>query len=290
MIRARRPSNPPPMRLPILLSFPLCVLLALSGCGRTASWAVNVGVDDDRIDTRTYDAANGLALDIHRTARPRAPVIVYLHGGSWRNGDRGEARFVGQRLAGAGALVLVPDYRKAPGHRFPAFVQDAAGAVAWARANAARLGGDPDRIFVMGHSAGAHIAALLGTDARYLRAVGLAPKDLAGVIGWSGAYDFLPITDIDLVDVFGTGELWPASQPVNHVDGDEPPFLLVHGSDDDVVLPGNSASLAAKLRAAGVRVRHVPLDGKGHVGVLLELRRPGTGEALAETLRFLGLD
>src|SRR5688572_26352542 len=133
MIRAR-PAPPLPMRLLTLL----LAVLVLPGCGRTAAWAVNVGVDDDRIGSATYD--DGLALDIHRpagTGGRAAPVVVYLHGGRWRDGSRGDARFVGQRLADAGALVLVPDYRKAPQHRFPAFVQDAAKAVAWARAHAA---------------------------------------------------------------------------------------------------------------------------------------------------------
>lgn len=273
----------------------LFAVLASSGCSRTASWAANVGIDDDRIETRAYDAPARLALDVHRpdaATRPGAagaPVIVYFHGGRWRDGDRQAARFVGQRLADAGALAIVPDFRKAPAHAFPAFMHDAAKAVAWARANAAGLGGDQARIFLMGHSSGAHIAALLGTDGRYLAAAGLRPQDVAGVIGWSGAYDFLPIREVDLVDVFGTGEQWPATQPVNFVDGDEPAFLLVHGADDDTVLPANSASLHAKLEKAGIRSRLVTLPDTGHAGVLLELKLPGTGPALAETLRFTGL-
>ena len=279
--------------LPWLL---VSIVLASAGCSRTASWAANVGVDDDRIESHVYDAGASLALDVHRPDRTgagtaaAAPVIVYFHGGRWRDGDRHSARFVGQRLADAGALVVVPDFRQAPAHAFPAFMADAAQAVAWAHAHAAGLGGDPARIYVMGHSSGAHIAALLGTDARYLAAAGLAPDRLAGVIGWSGPYDFLPIREIDLVDVFGTGEQWPATQPVNFVDGDEPPFLLVHGADDDTVRPANSESLHRKLEAAGVRSRLVRLPDTGHAGVLLELKLPGTGPALAETLRVVGLD
>ena len=276
--------------LPWLL---VSIVLASAGCSRTASWAANVGVDDDRIETRTYDAASRLALDVHRpSAGARAggaPVIVYFHGGRWRDGDREAARFVGQRLADAGALVIVPDFRQGPAHAFPAFMHDAAKAVAWARANAAALGGDPARIHLMGHSSGAHIAALLGTDGRYLAAAGLAPGALAGVVGWSGAYDVLPIREVDLVDVFGTGEQWPATQPVNFVDGDEPPFLLVHGADDETVRPANSERLHGKLSAAGIRSRLVTLPDTGHAGVLLELKLPGTGPALAETLRFVGL-
>ena len=253
--------------LPWLL---VSIVLASAGCSRTASWAANVGVDDDRIESHVYDAGASLALDVHRPDRTgagtaaAAPVIVYFHGGRWRDGDRHSARFVGQRLAAAGALVVVPDFRQAPAHAFPAFMADAAQAVAWAHAHAAGLGGDPARIYVMGHSSGAHIAALLGTDARYLAAAGLAPDRLAGVIGWSGPYDFLPIREIDLVDVFGTGEQWPATQPVNFVDGDEPPFLLVHGLDDDVVESRNSVELAGKLRANGVDARLLLLPGGTH--------------------------
>lgn len=280
------------MRLPTLL----LAMLVLPGCGRTAAWAVNVGVDDDRVQTHAYDTAHGLALDVHRAAAPAdgtaatgAPVVVFVPGDRWRDADRVAARFAGQRLADEGALVIVPDLRRARGDRFPAFVEDAATAVAWARTHAAELGGDPRRLFVMGHGSGAHVAALLGTDARWLQAHGLAPDALAGVVGWSGAYDFLPIRDIDLIEVFGTGILWPATQPANHVGGDEPPFLLVHGTDDDEFAAAGSAGLAAKLQAAGIRVRHVPLDDTGHAAVLLELKLPGTGPALAETRRFLGL-
>jgi acetyl esterase/lipase len=275
------------MRLPTLL-LAACLLTA---CSATTRWAANVGVDDDRIGTRTYDAGRRLAVDIHRpaSATAAAPVVVYFPGGRWRTGDRDGARFVGERLAEAGALVLVPDVRQAPDVRFPAFVEDAARAVAWARAHAREFGGDPARVFVMGHSSGAHVAAMLGTDARYLQAVGMTPRDLAGVVGWSGPYDFLPIRDIDLIDVFGTGIDWPASQPVNFVDGDEPPFLLVHGLDDDVVLPRNSERLQATLRDAGIPVRYVPLEDTGHAGVLVGLKLPGDGPALVATRRFLGL-
>jgi acetyl esterase/lipase len=166
---------------------------------------------------------------------------------------------------------------------------DTARAVAWARDNAGRLGGDPTRVFVMGHSAGAHIVALLATDARYLASVGLSPKDLAGVVAVSGPYDFLPLTDPELWEVFGEEADWPQSQPVNFADGDEPPFLLLHGTDDRIVWARNSERLQAKLQAAGSSARYVPVAGSGHIGILLSLRREAPSPALAETLRFLGL-
>jgi len=272
----------------------LTLLLAcalLGGCSGLYYGAVNAGVEDDRITSETYDQARQLSLDVHPPVAPgaRPPVVVFLHGGSWRNGSRQGYRFVGERLAQAGALVLVPDYRKAPDHVFPDFMYDAARAVAWSRANAARLGADPDRIYVMGHSAGAHIAALLATDQRYLAASGLAPRDLAGVIALAGPFDFLPLTDPELREVFGPEETWPLSQPVNFADGDEPPFLLLHGLDDGIVWPRNSERLEAKLAAAGSSVRYVPIPDTGHFGILLGLRREQPSPALTESLRFLEL-
>jgi acetyl esterase/lipase len=272
----------------------LLALLAcatLGGCSGVYYRAINLGVDDARITSATYDPEHRLALDVHQPAASatRPPVVVFLHGGSWRDGDREGYRFVGQRLAQAGALVLVPDYRKAPGNAFPDFMYDTARAVAWARDNAGRLGGDPDRVFVMGHSAGAHIVALLATDARYLASVGMVPRDLAGVVAVSGPYDFLPLTDPKLWEVFGEQADWPRSQPVNFTDGDEPPFLLLHGTDDRIVWALNSERLQAKLQAAGSSARYVPVVGAGHIGILLSLRSQDPSPALAETLRFLGL-
>ena len=272
----------------------LIALLAcatFAGCSGAYYRAINAGVDDDRVASEAYDPSRRLLLDVHRPAAAAAlpPVVVFLHGGSWRVGDRQGYRFVGQRLAQAGALVLVPDYRKAPDHAFPDFMYDAARAVAWARDNAARLGGDPKRVFVMGHSAGAHIVALLGTDRRYLDSVGMAPRDLAGVVALAGPYDFLPLTDPELWEVFGGEADWPRSQPVNFADGDEPPFLLLHGTKDRIVRALNSERLQAKLQAAGSTARYVPIAGTGHIGILLSLRGKTPSAALAETTRFLGL-
>ncbi|MFY2765469.1 alpha/beta hydrolase [Arenimonas sp. MALMAid1274] len=267
------------------------VALLLAGCGQAYYRAINLGVDDSRIGSQVYAPAQGLSLDIHRPADGAgpAPVVVFLHGGSWRNGDRQGYRFVGQRLAAGGALVLVPDYRKAPAHAFPDFMHDTARALAWARTHAAELGGDPDRIYVMGHSAGAHIAALVATDARYLAGVDMKPRDLAGVIALAGPFDFLPITDPALREVFGDEADWPASQPVNFVDGDEPPFLLLHGTDDGTVWPVNSQRLGRRLVAQGVSATYVPVPDKGHIGLLLELRGEKASPTLREVLAWLDL-
>ena len=255
-------------RLGVLIAMAASVLLA--GCQQVYFRGLNLGADDGT--SVVFDAAHGLSLDVYRPAGPSAaagaPVVVFFYGGSWTSGKREYYRFVGQALAQRGVLVLIPDYRKAPAHPFPAFMADGAAAVAWARANAARHGGDAGRVFLMGHSAGAQIAALLATDARHLAVHGMRPSELAGVIGLAGPYDFLPLTDPKVKQALGPSEGWPSTQPINFVDGDEPPFLLIQGDADKRVDPGNATRLAARLRAhaGAVTVKVVP--DVGHVGLL----------------------
>lgn len=266
----------------------MVALLALTGCQRAYFWAINARAPARHAETAVFDPGSGLAADVYRPGGSQAaPVVVFFYGGSWRNGRKEDYRFVGAALARQGIVVVIPDYRKAPAHLFPTFMEDAARAVAWTRANAARIGGDPERIFVMGHSAGAHIAALLATDGHYLRAVGMAPRDLRGVIGLAGPYDFLPFTDPKVQEVFGPKPTWPLSQPVNFVDGDEPPFLLLHGADDDLAWPSNSQHLAARLEAAGEPVTLEILPGIGHVRLVNGFAYPSVSPVLDRSLRWM---
>lgn len=155
------------------------------------------------------------------------------------------------------------------------FMRDAARAAAWAQTYAPRYGGDNNRVFLMGHSAGAHIGALLATDGHWLHDEGMQTDRLAGFIGLAGPYDFLPLKKKMFREIFGhTHAQQLKSQPVHFVDGDEPPMLLLHGKADRTVDPRNTRSLADKLSAAGepVQVRMYP--DVGHVGLLLSLSRP----------------
>lgn len=184
-----------------------------------------------------------------------APVVVFFYGGGWEEGQRDMYRFVGATLAAHGVVAAIPDYRLYPAVRFPDFIEDGARAIAWARGHAATHGGDPRRLFLMGHSAGAQIATLLSLDPRWLGAVGLAPsRDLAGTIGLAGPYDFLPLRSRTLQAIFGPPEAWPRSQPINYVTTAAPPMLLATAAHDGSVDPGNTHRLAARLRAAGGRV------------------------------------
>lgn len=266
------------------------IALLISGCQTVAFSVLNTGHGElPALETITYDEKLNLKLDIHR-AKPgsqKPPIAVFFYGGSWRSGNRGEYAFVGEALAAKGILTIVPDYRVFPQGRFPDFEYDAAHALRWVFDHAAELGGDPQRIFVVGHSAGAHIAALLGTDKRYLNSVNLAPRELAGIVGISGPYDFLPLTDPDLVEVFGKEQDWPTSQPVNFVDGDEPPFLLLHGASDKVVRPKNSTSLQSRLENAGVAVQYKSYPSLGHFRIVAAFRFHGLAPTLGDTADYI---
>lgn len=203
------------------------------------------------------------------------PLVVFFYGGSWSSGERGDYRFVGEALASQGVVTLVADYRLSPQVRYPVFLQDCALAVKWAFDNALALGADPGRIHLMGHSAGAYNASMLALDGRWLKAVGLAPLQLAGWVGLAGPYDFLPIINPQAQVAFN----WPAtpadSQPIAHASPIAPRTLLLAARDDDSVNPQRSTvGLATALRRMGAPVRHKLYDRVGHVTLLAALAQP----------------
>jgi acetyl esterase/lipase len=205
-------------------------------------------------------------LDVYQPVRAAgAPVVMFIYGGGWDSGRRQDYRFVGAAMARQGFVVVIPDYRIFPEVRWPAFLQDNARALAWTRAHAADYGGDPAKLFVMGHSAGAYNAAMLALDPRWLSAVGMdAHRDLRGMIGLAGPYDFLPLHTDELRTIFGPPEARPATQPIAYVDGHNPPLLLATDTADKVVDPGNTARLAARVRAAGGQVQVHDYPGLSH--------------------------
>lgn len=212
----------------------------------------------DKVDV--YEPAPSAAV-----ARPADgyPVVVFFYGGSWTSGSRSDYRFVGEALAAQGFVAVLADYRLYPEVGYPDFLVDCAAAVGWAHREAARFGGNPGRLFVMGHSAGGYNAAMLALDPRWLRAEGLAPADLAGFIGLAGPYDFLPSDIPDVQKVFHAPDYPPGAQPIEHVSNRAPRTFLGAAATDSVVSPTRSTQqLADKLRAAGVAVtlkfyRHV---------------------------------
>ena len=250
-------------------------------------------------DRGTRKVASGVAfgsdprqrLDIYGPARADgpSPVVTFFYGGSWASGTRGGYGFAAKAFASRGYTVVVPDYRLVPEVHFPAFVEDGAAAIAWTQGNIARHGGDPARLALVGHSAGAHIAMLLALDPRWLRAAGSDPARLRAAVGLSGPYDFLPFSVGATRNAFGRASDPRLTQPINFARKDAPPILLATGTEDRLVLPRNSRKLAAALRDAGATVELKEYDGLGHVGAVLALSKPFRGRApvLADTLAFL---
>ena len=267
--------------------------LALAGC---SSVAVLNAVEPKAGLSITRDIAFAPGprggLDVYRPARAdgRAPVVVFLYGGGWDSGRKADYDFVGAALASEGFVVVIPDYRIYPEARWPDFLQDNARAVAWAQARAGDYGGDPAKLFLMGHSAGAYDAVMLATDPRWLGAVGLDPgHDLKGVIGLAGPYDFLPLHSDELKTIFGPPDQRPDTQPINHVTGRAPPLFLATDVGDKVVDPGNTARMAARARAVGGRVETRDYTGLNHalmIGVVAAPLR-FLGPVLADVSRFV---
>ncbi|HEX2594551.1 MAG TPA: alpha/beta hydrolase [Rhizomicrobium sp.] len=197
-----------------------------------------------------------------------APVVLFFYGGSWKTGTKAIYRFLGQALASKGIVTAVADYRLYPQVKYPAFVHDSAEAFRYLRAHAAAYGGDRDRIFLAGHSAGAYNVALLAADRRYLSDNERAA--IRGVIGIAGPYDFLPLQDPDLIDMFG-GDSVAETQPIRHVDRKLPPMLLAHGSGDTTVHPRNVRRMTKKLEEFGTEVVKREYDGIGHIEIIVSL-------------------
>ena len=226
-----------------------------------------------------------------------APVVVFFYGGGWRSGNKEMYRYAAKALARRGYLAVLPDYRIFPDVRYPDFLDDGARAVRWVKDNAHNFGGDPDRIFLMGHSAGAHIAAMLSVDTTWLGKVGLQPgRDIAGLIGIAGPYDFIPLRDETLKIIFGGADR-PETQPIFHVTPGAPPALLLTGDKDDVVDAGNSIRFAARLRTAGNEATAVSYRRIGHyiivaaLAPILRILAPvlrDTDEFVARVLRSRG--
>jgi len=228
------------------------------------------GADRDKHRLDVYVPAGG----------PELPVVVFIHGGAWRFGDR-DTRFdtyqkLGRKLAARGILTVVPSYRLAPGHKYPAFVQDAARAVKWVEENIAEYGGNSRRLILMGHSAGAHIAALLAADHHWLKEAGADPARIAGVAGISGPYDIVA-TEKKMSrmvhSAFGEDPAtWSDASVETHVgESPLPPFLLAVASRDPESLHQHALELITAIRKAGGRARRFEAKGRNHFSVIVRL-------------------
>ncbi|MEO6216584.1 MAG: alpha/beta hydrolase [Sphingomonas sp.] len=253
--------------------------------------AIGGGVGASRPGSALPFGTHGQTLDVWRPAgkaTAKRPVLIFWYGGGWAKGDRRAYAFAARAYARSGFVVVMPDYRKVPGIRFPAFVQDGAEAVKWTRDHIADYGGDPDRIAVTGHSAGAYTVAMLTLDTRWLEAEGVDPKIIKAAVGLSGPYDFYPFTSARAIAAMQGADA-AATQPINFARADAPPMLLVTSTGDTEVRPKNAINLAAKLKALGAPVTLINYPDLSHEDIAKALSKPfrGKGPILADSVAFL---
>ncbi len=275
----------------------LAALLALAACSPLAALNALARSDRYRLDEGIeYGPLARQRLDVYVPTAPAAspagwPVVVFFYGGSWNTGDRSDYRFVGAALAERGIVAILADYRLYPEVRYPEFLRDSALALAWGLDHGRRLGGDPRRVFVMGHSAGGYNAAMLALDARWLAATGhSARNELAGWIGLAGPYEFLPLDPGPARPVFFHPDYPAGTQPIEHVAPGAPPAFLAAPTHDKVVSPERSTlAMAARLRSVGGSVTLRTYDGITHALLVGAFGRPlrGLAPVLDDVVQFI---
>ncbi len=237
-------------------------------------------------------------LDIYtpKGAAPRA-TVVFIYGGSWKSGTKELYRFLGQALTGRGYQVVVADYRLYPAVRYPAFVEDTARAVAWIKANIAARGGVPDRVILMGHSAGGYNAVMVAIDPQWLQPHGLKPADLAAVVSLAGPLSFNPRTTESTKDIFATVADIDTARPVKLAAAGAkgaPPFYFLHGAADSTVNSENASNMTKAVSDAGGSAVVKLYPAVSHLGVVtcfawpLRWRAPCLGDVdtfMTNTLR-----
>lgn len=258
----------------------LTALLLLSGC--TKFDVLNALVPPCGY-IRTTDLAYGdqprQRLDVYRphNAAAAAPVVIFFYGGYWQYGEKNDYRFVADALTSRGFVTVLPDYRLYPAVKFPAFVEDGASALRWTHENIERFGGNPHRVYLMGHSAGAHIATLLTLDPHYLKDAGLGPDAIRATVGLAGPYDFMPgemsrgVFSMTASDTAAD----PRIEPIHFAETrSAPPLLLLHGAGDEIVEAGNSSRMADRILQFGGDARAILYPKIGHKTIVLALARP----------------
>lgn len=265
----------------------------LAGCSNLGLTVVNtlaVFGDYEVSKNHAYGDHKLNSLDIYKPKdlEGSAPVVLFFYGGCWGGCNtypKAHYRFVAEALTEQGFVAVVSDYRRYPEVNFPEIMTDTTAAIAWTHANIAEHGGDPEKLFIAGHSAGAQMVATAALDPRYVDAEGVS---VTGVIGMAGPYDFLPFDDEYLFTLFGPEERWPESQPVNYARAGTP-FLLLHGKDDDTVWAHNPKNLAAAIQEKGGSAEVIIYEKIDHIGILAafaSLRRK-TAPVVEDIARFV---
>lgn len=243
------------IRPPIHVFLALFLLLPFSASAARME-AANRGVDFSTMDIRkdiAYDGQSWQKLDLYLPKQVGAkplPLIVFFHGGRWSHGSKGDFAFIAESFTQLGYAVAIPDFAAYPASVFPTFIEDAASAIAWLHNHAGEYGIDAGRLFVLGHSSGAHIAALVASDPHYLESRKGQRGWIAAVVGLAGPYDLTP-DEPDLIAMFGPPERYAQMQVPTFIDGGQPPMLLLTGGKDEVVEPEQLEKVREAVKAKG---------------------------------------
>ena len=198
------------------------------------------------------------------------PVLFFVHGGTWKSGDKKLYEPLGQVFGKNGVGVVVTNYRLSPKVKHPAHIEDVARAFAWTHANIAKYGGRPDQLFCCGHSAGGHLVALLSTDESYLKAHQLSLANIKGTIPMSGVYTILP----GLFNAqFGSDpEVCKKASPVNNVTAKHPPFLLIYADKDFLTLPAMAEQMCGALKKCQCEASTLKIKDRNHISIMVQVQ------------------
>jgi acetyl esterase/lipase len=256
----------------------LCMLISgLLGCSRMALLNAPVPTQDLQVERGiSYGSDSRMALNVYRPDDPGPhPVVVFFYGGRWRIGERDQYLFLAQSLASKGYLTVIPDYRLYPNVKYPAFLRDGARAIQWTRDRVREYGGNHDQIFLMGHSAGAYIAAMLSLHPKFLLEAGVSREVVRGTIGLAGPYDFRNLKKGTVVEsVFSPAEPLETSYVTRYASHVRSPFLLVAGKRDDTVGFQRTKRFASVLKKHGGEVTTHYYPEANHVGLVLPFAYP----------------
>jgi len=271
------------------LLFPLLILTLLSACSKLD--LLNASINDDGYNSildQAYAKKMRQQLNIHipKKVKDNADVLIFYYGGRWQYGSKEEYKFVAEAFTSNGIITVLPDYRLYPNVDWPDFIRDGAMAYQWVYKNIAKFGGNPKRIFIMGYSAGAHIAAMVSFKPSLLNKKTPSP---CGFIGLAGPYDFLPIQDADIKSVFSSAKNLQSTQPITFINKKSPSMLLLHGVDDTSVKLRNSVQLHARARQLKVHSEIKLYTNVNHVDLLLSLSSlfRNKSSALKDSVEFI---
>ena len=241
----------------------------------------------DHVFDEDHDLSLNIWVPVEASDKP-LPVLVFIYGGGWRAGSKDEYAFLARAFANRGYVVVLPDYRLFPDARFPEFLEDGANAVSWVRDNIDKFGGDRERIFLSGQSAGAYNAVMLALDRQWLGREGKTPDFIKGVAALAGPYDFYPFSSETSKQSFGDYPKPELTQPINFVRADAPPFWLSTGIDDEQVEPRNSRALRDLIQEVGGKAEYQEYPGMDHVEIIMAIAKPfrSKGPVLEDMIAF----